>query len=278
MKNKFIPGFIILGLGLIAVSLFLPNQKGLVFFDKNIATVVHVNGTAQIESADQITPIPVEKNTKISNLDTIRTNEKSDIQIQILPFKAEIRVSEQSILFFEKLKNGQLILTVKEGQVEIENLGQINVSSNSSDSDSSVKNSETFWIRKDGRQLSAMDYYISYQNNSDSQNARKLKGELFAQNNNEVISQSKIEEILNSRKNDFFRCYGQLIQKSEPSHGQVLLSFEISPNGKVQKVEVSKTEIQSATFLSCLKEIVLRTKFPTFSGASITTVFPLNFE
>ena len=80
------------------------------------------------------------------------------------------------------------------------------------------------------------------------------------------------------KKNDFFKCFGQLIQKNPLASGQVLISFTIEKMGSTTKVEISKSDILDSSFKSCLIEVVARTHFRAFSGASITTVFPLKFE
>ena len=98
------------------------------------------------------------------------------------------------------------------------------------------------------------------------------------QQNKEQISQIEIENILNTKKNDFFKCFGQLIQKKPLASGQVLISFTIEKGGNTSKVEVSKSEINDVSFNSCLIEVVSRTHFRAFSGGPIATVFPLKFE
>lgn len=268
MKSWLIPGLIIAGIALIVTALIIPSRSIDNLGKKVIATVTDFSGSGTVEGLDQTDTAEIQKKTKIKNLDVIKTKAGSEASIEISTIKAEVRVLEKSHVLFEENTEGSIILTIKEGELIIESLG------NKADENGP---GAKFWIRKDGRQLSALDYAITNEKNTQSSPLQKSK--LLAQvKKSDVLSQTKIEEILNTKKNDFFRCYGQLIQKEEQAHGQLLLSFEILPTGKVAAVDVAKTEISQPSFLSCLKEVVLRTKFPPFDGKSITTVFPLKFD
>lgn len=267
MKSWLIPGLIIAGIALIVTALIIPSRSIDTLGKKVIATVIGISGSATVEGLDQTDTADIQKKTKIKNLDVIKTKQGAEASIELSTIKAEVRILEKSNVLFEENTDGAIILTIKEGDLIIESLG------NQSDEQGP---GARFWIRKDGRQLSALDYAITNEKNSQSP---ALKSKFASQiKKSDVLAQSKIEEILSTKKNDFFRCYGQLIQKEEQAHGQLLLSFEILPTGKVATVDVTKTDINQPSFLSCLKEVVMRTTFPPFSGKSITTVFPLKFD
>lgn len=268
MKSWLIPGLIIAGIALIVTALIIPSRSIDTLGKKVIATVTEITGSATVEGLDQTDTADIQKKTKIKNLDVIKTKAGAEASIELSTIKAEVRILENSNVLFEENTEGSIILTIKEGDVIIDSLG------NKTDDQGPGAH---FWIRKDGRQLSALDYAITNEKNTLSSPTQKSK---FASQikKSDVLSQSKIEEILNTKKNDFFRCYGQLIQKEEQAHGQLLLSFEILPTGKVAAVDVTKTDINQPSFLSCLKEVVMRTTFPPFNGKSITTVFPLKFD
>jgi hypothetical protein len=268
MKSWLIPGLITAGIALILTALIIPSRSIETLGKKIIATVTVVNGLATIEGLDQTDTTEVQKKTKIKNLDVIKTRAQAEISIQLSIFNVEIRILEKSHILFEENTEGSIILTIKEGDLIIENLGY----------DTDEKHTDQkIWIRKDGRQLSVLDYAITNEKNTSTSGI--LKSKIISDvKKSDILSQTQIEEILNTKKNDFFRCYGQLIQKEEQAHGQLLLSFEILPTGKVASVDVTKTEINQVTFLACLKEVVMRTKFPPFSGKTITTVFPLKFD
>ena len=261
MKSWLVPGFITVGIFLILTALLVPNREISFNSQKNIAVVVESQGQVLLQGLDQTDSAVAKKNSQIKNFDQIQTKLQSSVLIQIKKNKAEIRISENTDLLLEESTDGTVTIIIKSGDLTVENFGE--------------KNS-LFWIKKEGRQLSALDYSITNrpdENNLKTRNTLKLNS-----TDKNILTQSKIEEILNLKKNDFFRCYGQLIQKEEQAYGQILLSFEILPTGKVLNVTVAKTDLNQNYFLSCLKEVVLRTAFPVFSGKNITTVFPLKFE
>lgn len=243
---------------MIVASLVIPNQS-IEFLDKKfIATIVDVNGSALTQGLDQIDSIQLKKDSKIKNFDLIKTEPGSDVLIVLSATGGEFRLLENSEALVEETDSGTVLVTVRQGDLMVYEFGK----------------KPSFDIRKDGRQLSAMNYALSNEKNAD--HIRK-SGKSFTVDET-VLTQSKIESILNSKKSDFFRCYGQLIQKTEQAHGQVILSFEISSIGKVTRVDVTKSDISDEVFKSCVSEVIARTQFPRFSGKSITTVFPLKFE
>ena len=268
MKSWLIPGLITAGIALIVTALIIPSRSIDSIGKKIIAQVIDIKGTATVEGLDQSDTAVIREKTKIKNLDVIKTKSSAEALLELSINGDEIRILEKSHILFEENTEGSIILTIKEGDLVIENLGQKNETG---------KAAVKVWIKKEGRQLSALDYAITNEKNSAASPLVKSKF-ISTIPKSDFLAQSKIEEILNGKKNDFFRCYGQLIQKEEQAHGQLLLSFEILPTGKVASVNVTKSDINQPTFLSCLKEVVLRTIFPPFSGRAMTTVFPLKFD
>ncbi len=268
MKSWLIPGLITAGIALIGTALIIPSRSIDSIGKKVIAQVISFKGSATVEGLDQTDTASIREKTKIKNLDVIKTKSSSEALVEISTNGDEVRILEKSHILFEENTEGSIVLTIKEGDLMIENLGQ---------KTDAREPAVRLWIKKEGRQLSALDYAITNEKNSASSPIEKSK---FVSNipKSDFLAQSKIEEILNAKKNDFFRCYGQLIQKEEQAHGQLLLSFEILPTGKVASVNVTKTDISQPSFLSCLKEVVSRTIFPPFSGRAMTTVFPLKFD
>ncbi|MCM2354741.1 MAG: AgmX/PglI C-terminal domain-containing protein [Pseudobdellovibrio sp.] len=262
MKNRVVIGLIIIGIVLIMVSVFVPTRNLDLLASKEIAKITEINSDTPTgvitRGLDQYDDIPAKKGLKIRHLDLIKTAPLSDVLITLTQTGGELRVLENSEILVEQTDDKTTLVTVRSGDVFIERFGQ----------------EPSFWVRKEGRQLTAMDYALSNEKNVESLRQKGLKTSLPE----DVLPQSKIEEILASKKSDFFRCYGQLIQKTEQAHGQVLISFEISPIGKVTKVEINRSDIQDKSFKACLSEVVARTVFPKFSGSAITTVFPLKFD
>ncbi len=258
MKSWWVPGIIVLGLLLIVASLVAPNKSFDIFNKKPVAIVAEVSGSAITQGLDQIDSSQIKKETKIKNLDLIKTEVASEVLVVLSATSGEFRLLENTEALIEETDTGAVLVTVRQGDILVDEFGK----------------KPSFWIRKEGRQLSAMDYALSYEKNAEQ---FRKQGKTFSTDET-VLAQSKIEEILNSKKSDFFRCYGQLIQKTEQAHGQVILSFEISSIGKIVKVDVTKSDINDEVFKSCVSEVIARTQFPRFSGKNITTVFPLKFE
>ena len=262
MKNRVVVGLITAGFILILASVFFPN-RGFDFFSSNsIAKITEITSESTngvlTHGLDQYDEIPAKQGLNLRHLDIIKTSALSEAVILFAKNDGEIRLQENSEVLIEQLEDKSILVTVRMGDILIESFGK----------------GSAFWIRKDGRQMTAMDYALSNEKNSE---ILRQKGQKITVDNN-VLQQAKIEEILNSKKSDFFRCYGQLIQKTEQAHGQVLISFEISTFGKVTKVEINRSDIDDQSFKSCLSEVVSRTQFPKFSGQPITTVFPLKFD
>jgi len=262
MKNRVVIGLIAIGLFLIIASVLIPN-RGFDFLHSNtVAEIIEISSENSsgvlTHGLDQYDEIPAKLGMKLRHLDLIKTVALSETVIKLNRSEGEFRLQENSEALIEQLEDNTILITVRMGDITIENFGK----------------TPSFWVRKDGRQLIAMDYALSNEKNTE---ILRQKGQKISTDNN-VLQQSKIEEILNSKKSDFFRCYGQLIQKTEQAHGKVLISFEINNFGKVTKVEINRSDINDSSFKSCLSEVVSRTQFPKFSGPAITTVFPLKFD
>ncbi len=262
MKNRIVIGFILLGIVFIVFSIFLPIKELIFSSSQDIAKITSVDADDSIgvttRGLDQFDEVPAKKGLKLRHLDIVKTGPQSETQIKINNNRGEFKILNHSEILIEKNEQDQLLVTVRAGDIFIIDIAQ----------------DHSFWIRKDGQQRLAIDYALANEKNADLLRNKGIKL------NEQVttLNQSRIEEILGSKKTDFFRCYGQLIQKNEVSNGQVLLSFEINQLGKVVKVEITRTEILDTSFKNCLLEVVARTSFPTFKGPNITTVFPLKFD
>lgn len=256
-NNWFVPGLIIAGLILIGFSLWAPQgQFGLNFNQKSLALVVEKNGTVTFQNNEMPAETKIEVKQKLEALDTIRTNPESDVLIQFAD-GGQFRLTEKSEVVLDLLDNGSPLVVIRSGEILIEKFGA----------------PPSFWIRSEGQLYTASDYVLV-----DKKSARNLKDESPKNPDREQITQAEIEGILNAKKPDFFKCFGQLIQKKPQAAGQMLISFNIENQGYTSQIEISKADINDAQFKSCLGEVVSRTKFRAFSGNPITTVFPLKFE
>ena len=257
LRSYLIASLIVVGLLLIVFSIVIPQGTFQFITSKRLGFIADLSGSVSLQGLDQIESSQIKKESSILKFDLIKVGSKSEAVIFLEPTGGEFRISENSEISFELLNENEVLVNIRKGEILIDKFGD----------------NPSFWVQKDGRQLIAKDYALSDEKNSDF-----LREKGIVLNEANQLSQAKIEEILNSRRGDFFRCYGQLIQRQEQAHGRIVISFEILSSGRVSKAEVSKTDLNDSAFTACLSEVVLRTPFPRFNGQPINTVFPLKFE
>lgn len=257
-RSWLVPTLLVVGTILIIVSIWSPG-KNKTFFKTNGSDFAIVNektGQVTVSNAQSPTAIDVNLKTQLNPRDNIITSAESEVLLQFKN-ESQIRIAPNSEVLLDIQEGGSPLLVVKTGDIFVERFG---------------RKPET-WIRKDGQSLTAIDYTAS-----DKKNTQRLKEPLPTVDANETLTQNEIESVLTNRKSDFFKCYGQILQKNPQARGQVMLSFTIEKQGQTSKIEVSKSDIDDNFFKSCLMEVVARTKFRLFTGKPITTVFPLKFE
>lgn len=257
-NNWLVPSLIVIGFLLVIISIWSPQNKiRLPFAKKKIAKIIEKTGSVKIKNTDISALSDVKITDTIEIRDTLRTDFNSEALIEFYN-KGQFRIAEKSEVLIDLLDNGDPLIVIRTGEIFIEAFGK----------------SPSFWIRKDGQIFNATDYALI-----DKKSSTRLKAdENNQQKNKDQISQIEIENVLNSKRTDFFKCYGRLIQKDPQASGQVLLSFTIENQGQTSKIEIAKSEIIDSDFKACLIEVVARTKFRPITGNSISTVFPMKFE
>ncbi len=256
LKPWLVPALIGLGIIIITISLFGPKTSGRkVVTAADLAFLSDKSGTVYVHNNEMPEPIILKTNFSLHAKDSIRTEKQSDALIQF-DNEGQFLLSENSEILLDLLDNNEPVVIIKTGDIFIEKFGR----------------APSFWVRKDGQSLSAVDFALS-----DKRNATKLK-DPYPVKQDSTLSQTDIETVMNSKKADFFKCFGQTLQKNAQAHGQVLIGFKIEKNGQTSKIEISKSEIPDNSFKTCLLEVVARTQFKSFSGTAIQTIFPLKFE
>lgn len=256
-NNWIVPGLILVGIVLIFFSIWAPQNKfQLSFSKKKLASVIEKTGSVLLQNSEMPVASDVKSSYPLDSRDILRTDMGSEALVEFNN-GGQFRIVEKSEVVIDKLDNGTPVVVIRTGEIFIEKFGK----------------DPSFWIRKDGQIYSAVDYALI-----DKKNSSRLREPLPEHQNKEQISQIEIETILNSKKTDFFKCFGQLIQKNPLASGQILISFTIEKQGNTSKVEISKSDILDSNFKSCLMEVVRRTRFRAFAGSPIATVFPLKFE
>lgn len=257
LKPWFVPALIAVGILLIFASVLLPKSvHRKTVSEIELAFLSEKTGSVVVQNYEMPQPIQLKTNFSLHAKDVIRTENNSDALIQWTN-EGQFRITENSEVVLDLLDNHEPVVIVKTGNVFVEKFGH----------------SPSFWIRKEGQSLSAMDYALA-----DKKNAAKLKDPIPTPLEANTLSQADIEAVMNSKKNDFFKCYGQTLQKNPQARGQVLIAFKIENNGQTTKIEISRSEIGDNSFKTCLLEVVARTQFKSFSGPAITTIFPIKFE
>ena len=254
-SNWLVPGLITVGILLILLSIWSPQGK-FSFNKKNFAKVIERSGVIKLQNNEMPAEVQINSNYNLEPRDVLRTENDSEAVVEFNG-GGQFRLAEKSEALLDTLDNGQPVVVIRTGEIFVERFGK----------------SPTFWVRSEGLLYSAVDYVLI-----DKKNASKLTETIPNQPDKDQLTQLEIESILNSKKSDFFKCFGQLIQRNPQAAGQVLISFTIERQGFASKVEISKTDIADVSFKSCLAEVVSRTKFRPFTGNPVTTVFPLRFE
>jgi len=92
------------------------------------------------------------------------------------------------------------------------------------------------------------------------------------------IEPSTIRRIMDKRKSSFKVCYKKALKKSPGIKGQVIMSFSVSPTGRVSTVKVKHATLQDEEAIDCLKRVVRHVQFPPVeSGKRVTIQYPLTF-
>lgn len=256
-NNWLIPILIAVGISLIFFSTWLPqNNFQFNFSEKKLAKIIEITGSVKFQNSEMPTAVEIKTNDNIKSRDILRTDSNSESLIEFNS-GAQFRISEKSEVVIDTLDNGSPVVVIRTGDIFIEKFGK----------------PPSFWIRQNGQIYSAIDYALI-----DKTRTYKLSEPLPDSHLKDNISQVEIETVLTSKKSDFFKCFGQLIQKNPQASGQVLISFLIEKQGHVTKVEISKSDISDVSFKVCLQEVVARTRFRSFNGNAVATVFPLKFE
>ena len=256
-NNWVVPSLVIVGIVLIFFSIWAPqNNFQLGFSKKNLASIIEKTGSVKVQNSEMPLASDVKPGYTLESRDILRTDTNSEVLVEFNN-GGQFRLAEKSEVLVDKLDSGTPLVVIRTGEIFIEKFGK----------------APSFWVRKEGQIYSAVDYALV-----DKKNSSRLTEAIPDQQNKDQISQMEIETILNSKKNDFFKCFGQLIQKNPQASGQVLISFTIEKQGSTSKVEIAKSDINDMSFKSCLLEVVARTRFRPFNGNTIATVFPLKFE
>lgn len=255
MKNWTLPLLVGLAVVFFGLSYFLSRsadqQAGL----SPLASAEEIRGTVYGLRKNSNKREKLVRSWSISSLDSMETGGDGEF---LMKFETgfEVRVLDSTLLTLDK-EEDRVILIIKRGDVHIVKFG----------ADGKLV------ISKEGRRFLAPEYELQYKN---SKSALQLKSPQTGDSSQ--LSGQQIQDTLNAHKNDFYRCYTKLLQKTPGVSGQSNISFTIDPSGRVVSPSVSSSSLSDKSFQACLVEVIQRINFKSFSGDSISTVFPIKFE
>lgn len=255
MKNWTLPLLVGLAVVFFGLSYFISRtadqQSGL----SPLASAEDIRGTVYGLRKNSTKREKLSRSWSVASLDSMETGGDGEF---VLKFETgyEVRVLDSTLLTLDK-EEDRVILIIKRGDVHIEKFG----------SDGKLV------ISKEGRRFQAPEYEMQYKNSKSN-----LALTTPPSNNSQQLTSQQIQDTLNSHKNDFYRCYTQLLQKTPGVSGQSNLAFTIDPSGRVVNPSISSSSLSDKNFQACLVEVISRIHFKSFPGESISTVFPIKFE
>ena len=213
-----------------------------------------------LEKGDRV---QVKAKAPLYRLTEIATDDESEA-VLYTPAGGKVRVLENSLISIDSDLD-KVVLVIKSGDIRDESSDeaarQIIVSRNG------LRRNLALEPKKGGRKKDAAKSATrtARSDNPYLQRSRPLTVEL-------------IQETMKNKKNLFFKCYSQLLQRTPGATGEASLAFTIEQTGNVSNAEVSNSSFKDPQFRRCLTEAVKRVEFKSFSGDSIQALFPIRFE
>lgn len=264
-KNPWIWGLLLLGLGLIVLSQFFGRHiRPRTDLSSPLARVERLTGHASVVRNGLFHKEPLDRRISLGHLDSVETGDLGEAR---LDFESayRVRVKEHSFVTLEKVSDSNgfhVVLILKRGRIEIENFGR--------DGD--------LFIAKNGERISATDYQESPLARAPVQSSAPPSSPLPPAPDGTGLSEKEIQDVMNSHRTSFQKCYTQLLQKDPNARGEVSLAFTIENNGKMSAVDATSKALTQEDFKKCLLDVMSRVEFRVFRGPPVSTLFPLKFE
>lgn len=93
-----------------------------------------------------------------------------------------------------------------------------------------------------------------------------------------TLTNEYIEEVFQSRINDFRRCQINSFRDGQETNVFYIFSVTIAPSGQAQKVHTLQSSKTNEMLESCVISVIERLEFQPFEGLPITLSYPLSFE
>jgi hypothetical protein len=227
-------------------------------------------GTVTILPAQKFIPRSVTTVEGVGAQDTIQTGADGDASI-IGPHQERIHISESSSVYITRDKQ-QWTLIIKKGDIQVVDEGETT-------EDSDVR----LTIKDRGTLYALAEYEQDRQKRLAEPNFRNLARVDGVRIDSGAASPKKlsteiIDQVLQSHRASFFKCYALLLRENPNSKGQSQIDFMIQASGRVKDVQIGFSSIRDRGFQNCLIDSVKSIEFPSFVGEAIQTAFPLRFE
>lgn len=246
-------GLFALGLLLIALGIFLGTDKNLTLNKSDLSMrVIPISGQVSVHnSAGKIQVLRTE--TQLTKAHTFSTDSQGEAQI-FLSDGSELLLKPESRVGIDLEENS---LSLKRGDLEV-------MSVQSKKKWTLSLTSKKFWLE---------DFSLGKLSSSEVLNATSTPQ---AQN---LAAKNIILNAIQRQRSSFFKCYSQkLVREPETSKVQALVGITIQPSGKITKMKVISITPQDSTFENCLLQVMERLQLPSFSGSTIETAVPFEFE
>ena len=94
-----------------------------------------------------------------------------------------------------------------------------------------------------------------------------------------ALTRAIIRKYINRQKGAIIYCYKRAVQKEPELAGKVVVSFTISPTGRVTRPGIKTSTLGNSTVESCIKKRLAFWRFPAPPNAGAVRVsFPLLFR
>lgn len=263
-KNWFLPSLIILGLVCIGLSLLITGESSnLVFGQKSLAKAQHGLGKVLVIRKGLTKKETLTGRTSLYEFDSLETSADGDATLETST-GYKIRIPENSYVTLSN-ESGKTIIQIKLGEIQFEVSGQTG----------------TLLVAREGARLTPSEYETAIKNEVPLEKLPDLSPSVVGNNDvqtSEGLTPEQIQDTLRNNRSAFFRCYTQLLQKTPGITGQSSMSFTIEPSGKVGLASIASSSIEDAQFQRCLLDTLKRISFKSFTGKTLSTIFPLKFE
>lgn len=262
-NNWLIPGLIAFGLISLALSFFIasqtekqkPGQHVLARLERNL-------GKVSIIRKNMTSKETLSRRTLLFPLDSVETGADGDATLDF-DSADRLHIQENSLVTLDE-EDGHIVVIIKNGDIQVENNG----------------NSGQVLISREGSRWTPRDYEDKVKKEANYESMPEVAPQVQsrAEARRESLSPEFIQDTLKTYRNNFFKCYTQLLQKTPGVAGQASISFTIERSGKVSNAEIASSSLADSDFKKCLIEAIRRVEFKAFSDEPISTVFPLKFE